>query len=86
MAEIRALWTPERCTRTREMGHDLRLLLNLQLKDYKHPGGEKLTRPDKVRQATDFIVGVAVMFEQKVHPGTLDALNSASNQSTQPPR
>jgi hypothetical protein len=83
MEEIRALWSPERCERTRVLGHDLRLLLNMKLKDYKQPGWEKFVQRDKLGQAGTFIAAATFVFDNKVHPGALDAV---SGQSAPPPR
>jgi hypothetical protein len=66
--EIRALWSPERCARTRELGHEMMILLYMNLKDYRHAGWEKFVRRDKVGQAAEFVAGVALLLERKVHP------------------
>jgi hypothetical protein len=81
MEEIRALWSPERCERTRVLGHDLRLLLDMKLQGYKHPGWEKFVKRDKMEQAATFIAAVTFVFDNKVNPGAIDA---ASNQSAPP--
>jgi hypothetical protein len=76
--EIRALWDPERCERTRVLGHDLLLLLNMKLKEYKHPGWEKFTKADKLGQAATFIAAVTFAFDNKVNPGAIDAVSGQS--------
>jgi hypothetical protein len=78
MEQIRALWSPERCERTRVLGHDLRLLLNMKLQDYKHPGWEKFVKRDKMGQAATFIAAVTFVFDNKVSPGAIDAVSSQS--------
>jgi hypothetical protein len=70
MEQIHSLWSPERCTQARVLGHDLRmLLLKLQLQDYMHPGWQKFVQRDKLAQATDFIAAAIFFFDDRANPG-----------------